>query len=58
MIQKNSKYKTSWPFPNHEDYEGDTNENNSYTDDSRTENDNCVSKLGTEEENEYNKECK
>ena len=50
--EKFIQHKTPQIFRNKEDYEGDTNKNNLYTDDSRTGNDDCLRKLYTVQENE------
>ena len=43
--EKESPHKTSQPFQRKEDYEGDTDENNSNTNDSISENDDFVRDL-------------
>ena len=54
--EKGIQPKTPRPFWNKKDYEGDTNEKNCFTDDSRTGNDDCIRNLDKEQENEYNEE--
>ena len=54
--EKGSQHKTSRPYQNKKYYEGDTDGNNCYTDDSRTGNDYCAGKLDTEQENKDDKE--
>ena len=44
-LEKGSQHKTSRPFWNKEYYEGDTDKNNLYTNDSQTVNDDFVRKL-------------
>ena len=44
-VEKGIQHKKYRPFQNKEDYEGDTDKNNIFTDDLRTENDDCVRNL-------------
>ena len=48
---KGSQHETSRPFQDKEYYEGDTDEDNCYTDDSWTRNDDCVRRSDIEQEN-------
>ena len=49
-VEKGSQHKTPRLFQNKEEYEGDTDEKNRFTDDSRTDNDDCVRHLYKEQE--------